>query len=200
MRPPEVILVSGQKLEIRGVQLFDEAGVAEVAKLKAAAARQMGGVTTGIGFIGSPAWALGGAAVLGLLEGALSSAAQKQGVELLTQAQQRYREVQKNAQLFSAWEVSGIDDPYPQAWRAERRSIRSVDISVYSGRQRKGVLAKYSKTESDVVIRGGKHLISFDESRTYVFDGGDFITIDSNVGLIKVKWEKVMAFFGPEYD
>jgi hypothetical protein len=44
--------------------LYDEVEVREIAVLKAEALKSLGGVTTGIGFIGSPGWALGGAMAL----------------------------------------------------------------------------------------------------------------------------------------
>jgi hypothetical protein len=49
----------------------------------------MAGVSTGIGFWGSPLWALGGAAALGLVEGALSSSARKQALQYLGIAAER---------------------------------------------------------------------------------------------------------------
>jgi hypothetical protein len=81
---PTLTLASGEVLELRQVMLYPAEAVLEIAALRAQALKSFGGVSTGIGFWGSPSWALGGAAALGLLEGVVSAAMKNQGAELLS--------------------------------------------------------------------------------------------------------------------
>jgi hypothetical protein len=80
-----VVLLNGQKFTLLKVMLYDEDGVQEVAKLRAQAARSLGGGgSLGVGVFGSPSWTLlGEAAAISIISGLLSSASQKQAVEML---------------------------------------------------------------------------------------------------------------------
>src|SRR4051812_28411851 len=64
---PIITLASGQSWAVRKIMLYPADRVNEVADLTAEAAKLFGGFKTGVGFLGSPTWALGGAAALGLL-------------------------------------------------------------------------------------------------------------------------------------
>jgi hypothetical protein len=108
---PLVMLASGQSLKLRRVMLYNEEDVTEIATLRAQAMKSLGGVSTGIGFIGSPEWVLGGAAALGILEGLLSGAVKKQGVEALQKAKQKTEELAKAGVLFEASEL--LECPHP---------------------------------------------------------------------------------------
>ena len=77
---PVILLTSGQSVKLRRVLLFEADLVDEIALLRVKALKGLGGVSTGIGFWGSPSWALGGAAALGLFEGLLSSATRNQAL------------------------------------------------------------------------------------------------------------------------
>jgi hypothetical protein len=56
---PLILLASGQTLKMRSVLLYEEDHVNEIASLRAQALKGLGGVSTGIGFWGSPTWAIG---------------------------------------------------------------------------------------------------------------------------------------------
>jgi hypothetical protein len=59
--------------------LYEEKLVQEVATLRAQAVKSLGGVSTGLGFFGSPEWVLSATMAVGLFEALLSTAAKKQG-------------------------------------------------------------------------------------------------------------------------
>jgi len=63
------------------VKMYHVKAVAKLRGILAAAQEKLGGVQTGLGFIGSPGWVIGGAVVLGAIEQALSSANAKIGVK-----------------------------------------------------------------------------------------------------------------------
>lgn len=115
---PVIVLASGQPLKVNRVRLYETRLLNEIAAMRATAAQSLGGVHTGIGFWGSPSWALGGAAALGIVEGILSAAARKRAVELLNSAAQKYSEVVRRAVFFNSEQIFNISIPQPQAWYA----------------------------------------------------------------------------------
>jgi len=85
-QPPislRIILASGDDFSIEQIKLFDANEVARIFALKQNAQSLLGGVSTGIGFWGSPGWVVGGALALGFLEGLLSQSAAKKGARML---------------------------------------------------------------------------------------------------------------------
>ena len=59
---PVVVLASGQILKMRGVLLYDETLIRELAAFKTMVAGKLGMQATGQAFIRAPAWMLGAAA------------------------------------------------------------------------------------------------------------------------------------------
>lgn len=75
------LLSSGQILKIKGVMLYPSEELGRIATIRAEAAQKLGGVSSGVGFIGSPGWAIGAGAALGLLENIASGVAKKKGCD-----------------------------------------------------------------------------------------------------------------------
>jgi len=184
------VLASGQTLKLLSVVLYEQEAVNEIASLKAQAAKNFGGVSTGIGFWGSPGWVLGGAAVLGLLEGALSNSAKKQGIELLRVAEEKYQLLVQNSVSFDALELLNAQYPHPQSWFALRETI--VDVSKMNWRERDALLARFQKTKKD--IANDKLKV---QSR-YIHNGDEFVNFETNVGKLSVRWSHVVAYFPPQ--
>jgi hypothetical protein len=106
--------------------------------------------STGIGFWGSPEWALGGAVALGLLEGALSSEARKQGAQLLQTAEAKFNALASSALLFDASQLGNAHVPHPQAWFATVRVPKPVDVTDFGLIQLQEFLKKHNKTQEDI--------------------------------------------------
>ena len=116
---PVVFLTSGQKLTLHKVMLYDEDGVQEVAKLRAQAAKSLGGGSRGVGVIGLPGWTLlGEAAAISIIGGLLSNVAQKQAVEMLQTAQRKSEAVAKSGVFFDFAQVTNSQSPHPSVWCA----------------------------------------------------------------------------------
>ena len=116
---PVVFLTSGQKLTLHKVMLYDEDGVQEVAKLRAQAAKSLGGGSLGVGVIGSPSWTLlGEAAAISIIGGLLSNVAQKQAVETLQTAQRKSEAVAKSGVFVDFAQVTNNQSPHPSVWSA----------------------------------------------------------------------------------
>jgi hypothetical protein len=148
---PLLMLVSGQSLKMRKVMLYHEEHVKEIAVLRAQAMKSLGGVSTGVGFLGSPAWALGGAAVLGILEGMLSSAIRKQAIETLQAVESKSEALARNGVLFALSKVAGAIAPHPEAWSATEITEQAIDLGGVEWGPRKEILQRYNKTKHDIV-------------------------------------------------
>ena len=196
---PVIVLSSGQTLKISRVKLYEAAKVKEIAMLKASAMKNFGGVSTGIGFWGSPAWALGGAAVLGIVESIVSSATRKQGIELLKKSEEKFHEMAKGALYFDATKLINSHVPYPQAWTAIGTAEQYINVSELNWLSRKNLLMQHDKRESDIEnINGVPCLVIRKWNTEYIHDGDDFVNIETNIGVINIRWSQVVAYFPPQ--
>ncbi len=114
----QVGMMSGKRYQIEEVFLCEEGQLRKAQALRAVAAENLAGVSTGIGFWGSPEWALGGALALGLLEGIASSAAAKKGMSQLEEANQLSAAAQKESEFVPVCDIQNIAVPHPGSWRA----------------------------------------------------------------------------------
>lgn len=114
--PPIAVLKSGQSVTLDEIKLFPEAEVQKLIALRAEAAQLLGGVSTGIGFLGSPEWAIGGALALGLLERAASSSMRTKASQILQDASAQQELLLSRGQFFNFELVVGISMPTPPAW------------------------------------------------------------------------------------
>jgi hypothetical protein len=196
---PVIVLASGQTLKIQRVRLYEADKVKEVALLKASAAKHLGGVSTGIGFWGSPAWVLGGAAALGIVEGILSNASTKQGMELLKTVQTRLLAMAHGALYFDSTKLINTNLPHPHSWSAIGTATQFVDLSQLNWISRKSLLRQHNKSESDVqIINGAPHLAITKEGTQFVHDGDEFVNLETAIGIINVRWSHVVAYFPPQ--
>ena len=115
---PIITLVSGERLVVGEVLLYDVNKVAEINSLKAQAGDELQGFTTGLGFWGSPGWVIGGALALGAVEGMISNAKQKTGLRLLTLAAEKFNQLPNNSVFVSVDRIHSLQTPNPQNWSA----------------------------------------------------------------------------------
>jgi hypothetical protein len=115
---PIITLVSGERLVVREVLLYDENKVAEINSLKAQAGNELQGFTTGLGFWGSPGWVIGGALALGAVESMISNSKQKTGLRLLRLAAEKFNQLPNNSVFVSVDRIRSLETPNPQSWSA----------------------------------------------------------------------------------
>jgi len=115
-------LSSGKQLSVARLMLFPDPDIRQFLSLKAKAQQELGGFSTGIGFWGSPEWAIGGAAALGLVESLVSNAKAKQGLKTLNEAEQAQTRLRTLGVFFDIHAIDGIWQPDPSAWRAAHDS------------------------------------------------------------------------------
>ena len=189
-----ILLASGQTISMRSVLLYDERLVNQVAELRTQAIQKMGGVSTGVGFIGSPGWVLGASAMMGLLEGAMTRSSQKQGAEMLAEAHAKSQSLVNSGQYCSVSLINNSHLPYPALWSHRRDVPKKVDIRSIAWTARTSFLKQNGLTKDDVK---DNHVV-IPETRRFVHNGDEFIDIDTDVGPLSVRWSRVAAYSFPK--
>lgn len=110
-------------LPVTEIRMYHAKAVAAWRGQMATVQEKMGGVSSGIGFIGSPAYVVTGALVLGALEKAVSNANAKVGIKLLGEANAFLEEMHDRSVYFPIGEITNIDRPQPESWQAKQGTI-----------------------------------------------------------------------------
>ena len=185
-----LIDVHGKSLSITHVRLYPSTIVQEWRAMVAKASTLMGGVSSPIGFLGSPEWVVGGAVVSGLLTSALSSTMAKEGTKTLSDAAALLARVRSSGIDYAVREIDGTDVPYPASWSAPGPWQNKLDYSKEAMLHRGTFLAKHGKTKADVV----NGMISVDVTVPYVVLDPDMVAVRTDAGLRHVRWSSVDAY------
>ncbi|WP_143271631.1 hypothetical protein [Bradyrhizobium mercantei] len=188
-----LLLPSGQTLKVQGIELYPADELGHIAATRAEAARNLGTVSTGIGFIGSPAWAIGASAALGFIESAVAEANKKAGLRLLAKAEEMWTATSRRGLLFRVLDIDRIDRPAPSAWVGNVPASEPVFVGAMGRKEKRQFLELHGKTEADVV---NDH-VERRTSRSYVHHGDDFIMVDTEFGLMNVRWSSVVGYVAP---
>ncbi|HEY8117999.1 MAG TPA: hypothetical protein VIE91_02035 [Methylophilaceae bacterium] len=122
----QVGMMSGARYKIEEIFLCEEAQLRKAQALRAATAQSLVGVSTGIGFWGSPEWALSGTLALGILEGIASNATAKKGMAQLEEANQLSAAAQREGTFVPVSDIRNITAPHPGSWIAVLKSTRKA--------------------------------------------------------------------------
>jgi hypothetical protein len=127
-----ITLASGAHYEVSHVMLYHGPTVKRAQELQAEARKNLGGVSTGLGFWGSPGWVLGGALALGLLESAASGIAATQGFQQLQEVEEIEQEIRGRGCFIPVGSIDNVDYPIPRLWVTDALSCTSVvsDVEV----------------------------------------------------------------------
>ena len=188
-----IVLSSGRQIEASKVRLYPEPELQKIVTLRSKAQEELGGFTTGIGFLGSPAWVLGSVAVLGVLESIVLDKKAKKGILLLKEAQKMHDDLQKKGVLFEISEIEGIENPDPANWRAESVYEISFDFSSMGIKERGKFIEERSLT-----VRQARHLhgqiIKEEVNASFTHDGDEFFWIEIDGQLTAVRWNFVESY------
>lgn len=187
------LLVGGKLITVDSVVLFEERYVREIARLKADASKQMGGVSTGLGSMGSLGWVAGATIAIGALEGILSKASRAAAVQSLQRAAELLSEMQKSALLCEMSGVLNVSAPDPLLWRFPVRRPAPFDLSALNYYERSKLLTEHGKKKSDIV----NNTVTVSQDMHLVSDGGEFLKFKTSIGLINVRWSSVEAYQFP---
>jgi hypothetical protein len=173
-----LLSVSGQKIQVTGVELYPANQVTEWRNLLALAQQQFGGGSSGLGFWGSPAWVIGASTVQGFLERAASGAKAKVGVATLERANNLLDRIRKSARIFSIREIDNVEIPNPFAWMASDDLMRPVQMDTIAFLDRGKFLKERGLTKADVV----KGIVHVPTKVSHVTLGDDFVRLSQADG------------------
>lgn len=115
--------MSGARLTVSEVFLCLEAPLRRSDALRLKAADGLKEFSSGIGFWGSPSWAIGGAIGLGIIEGIVSNSTTKAALQDLREAAKLAEASAAAGAFIPTKDIEGIDVPSPSLWRGLRRSV-----------------------------------------------------------------------------
>lgn len=183
--------IVGKSHRATGIHLYPGDQVAEWRAALATAQQQFGGVSLGVGLLGSPGWVLAGAAAMGAIESVLSSKSAKEGVQTLALANRLLESLRLSGETYLFDDVSGLDNPSPSLWRAEGDSYTNIDMTKVPMLDVGRLLKTHNKTRSDIIagklrVRASMPFIGLDE---------DFIRLRLDDGRItNIRWSMVDTF------
>jgi hypothetical protein len=183
-------LASGTQLVVERVMLFPELAIQEIAGMRAMAQEEMGGFSAGLSFWGSPGWAIGGAAILGIAESLVSNSKMKKGLAILKEVALKMEQLKSNYALVAIADIRGIHLAQPGEWRAT--DTRHVEIETrqpgateYVGRFLRAAIKNTDIEPFREVESVGHH---------YVHDDSEFVNCEVNGALVAVRWSLVERY------
>jgi hypothetical protein len=207
---PVIVLVSGERLLIGGVLLYEAEKVAEIAALKAQAAEKLRGVSSGIGFWGTPAYVLAAVTAQRLVDGYFSNEAKGEGFDLLRTAAMKFQRLPETAVVFPPDQVQNFASPHPENWSAVRK-IEQHEIE-HERAHDNHVASHLSEAAQKEPRRLEDHAEAFwarlgfktyasstppPPPRTeqwYVHNGEDFVNIKTDAGMVCIRWSHVASY------
>jgi hypothetical protein len=194
---PEIILASGQRLKLQKVMLYPQKEVTEIAALKIAAAKAMGGRRPVLGAVGTPSWEFVGAALAtAAASGLLASAIEKQAADAIQQAQIKSVALANIGRFFPAEELTNAHVPNPQAWIATLVESESrIDLSGMPGWKVQTILEANNQTKQNIAEQDGKRFVLVPIRTQYVHNGDEFVSVETDLGFMSLRWSHVVAYF-----
>ena len=172
------------------IMLYPEPDCEEIMKLRARAQEELGGFTTGIGFLGSPAWVAGGAALLGVIEGLISNSKSKSGIALLKDAALKYERTKAKGLFFPISEIQGISEPTPLHWIARAVAELRIDLRSLGFMEKAKMMQQYNLTRDNISdgVAWAKSEVN------YVQLDSDFLCIEVNKSSLWIRWSSVACY------
>jgi hypothetical protein len=112
----QIKTTSGTEFEINSVRLFNAADVQMLAKKKAFAVQKMGGVSTGLGSIGSLNSVLLTGFAISVAESFMSSSSAREGQKILQEALKQEKQLRTLGGFFPVGLIDEIESPAPELW------------------------------------------------------------------------------------
>jgi hypothetical protein len=185
------VVAAGESFEISRVGLYPAPNIAEWKSLMAKATTQLGGVSLGLGFLGSPGWVITGALAMGYIEGALSNASQVEGVKTLQKAAAVLARIHRSRQLVPISEISGVEFADPGSWSAEAETERTFDVRQLRGSDLKRYLEKIGGSEANIL----DGIASVSGCVRHVSLGEDFVPLECRVrGFMQLRWSSIASY------
>ena len=176
-------------IHVTSVQMHSLSAIRKYQDLLARGQTQMETFSTGLGFWGSPGYVLAGAAMLGMLENAVTDKNRKQGLKTLTEAVGYLDRLRARGVFVSVDDITNIERPNPSEWTA------------YTYVQAEAILDGMDSFALKKLIR--EHDVSQEELNAGVVwretakDVGvlpdDFLTVVTENGAMQLRWSAVQS-------
>jgi hypothetical protein len=187
-----VFALNGGEVSAVSILMYPEPIVRQWQGIVAAARAELGGspLGSGLGFIGSPGWALGGAALLTILGTASANAKAKKAVALFSDAEQMRTQMIDEGSLLPLASISNIELPDPSAWVGKRASHAEVDMKTVPLLSRSSFLREHGLSKQDV--RDGK--VAVPATDRFVLFDNEFVTVWTGDEEVAVRWPSVASY------
>jgi hypothetical protein len=187
----ELTLYCGRRVRVAEIMMFNAERLGQLVVMRQRANEKMGGVSTGLGFWGSPGWVIGGVIALGALEHWLSGKAAKEGLQILEQAQQLYYSIKSDGQYFSIIEVNNSHMPNPELWTVSRAVKKEFKLGTMRFKERRLTITQHNISMME--RWRGKTERSIDTS--WIHNGDPFIYVKEDNGVsCAIRWDAVSHF------
>lgn len=167
-------LSSGQTIKVKSIKLYNQQQLVLINSKKAKIMSLSGGVSTGLGSIGSFTWVAASSLATGFVESILSSNARIEAEKLLKELENEEIKLREDAHFFPASQIKFIDLPFPNIWSSSKE------------------VTSFIKQCSKETTNKPPPLINV--VLDFVHDGSDFITvITTEDQIISVRWDAVTS-------
>ena len=184
------VTFSGTSVRANAVLLHSASGVRRWQAQIAEAQNLLGGVSTGIGFIGSPGFVLAGAAAIGILEAAVNNANQKKGLKVLAEAVQFHERLLERGVWVPVQEINGIGRPHPGNWSAEAEVEGELDLTGKGMFEKARLMSEWSISKEEAAAG----LVYRSKRQPVVFLQDEFVWLNGEGGPIGVRWSAVDSY------
>lgn len=194
----EIGLSSGQIISVGRMMLYPSKLVEQAVALKAQAMAKMGNFSSGIGFIGSPGWAIAGSLLVGALEGAVNSKNNHEGASLLRKASDIAEEAKARGVLVDVNNIANVFHPSPSLWHANHLFEETVSFEGLREYEIDKLCERHNFKRSEIYKRGifsDLELLQKSKNSQWsdnlIHNGEEFVIVETNGRIVHIKWECV---------
>jgi hypothetical protein len=170
----ELTLSSGQLIKVKSIKLYNQQQLVAINVKKAKIVSLSGGVSTGLGSIGSFTWVAASSLAIGFVESILSGSARIEAEKLLKELSDDEIKLRETSHFFPVNQIRLIGLPFPNAWSSRK------EVTTF--------IKRYSKEPAN------KPPPLINVVLDFVHDGSEFITvINAEDKVISVRWDSVTS-------
>jgi hypothetical protein len=177
-------------MAVDGVLFHSAAAIAKWQKLLAEAQPLIGSFSSGISIWGSPGIALAGAAALGFLEAAVTSANQKKGFHILAEAYAAHERLKPRGVIIPISDISNCEHPAVTNWGARGNVPSEMDVRNMGRAELASVRDRYGATDDE--LRSGFLIRETVQNLMVLPD--DFVACSCEGRLVMIKWDRVETY------
>lgn len=184
------VTVGGKTIAVDGVLFHSAAAIAKWQRLLAEAQPLIGSFSSGISIWGSPGVALAGAAALGFLEAAVTSANQKKGFHILAEAYAAHERLKPRGVIIPISDISNCESPALSNWKARGNVPSEMDVRNMGRAELAGLKERYGATDEEL----WSGFLIRDTVQDLMILPDEFVACSCDGRLVMVKWDRVETY------